>query len=163
MNKTMSVKELVETVKETLSDVAGKMAGLSADLADDIQDGSIDILDCMLIFWIALTACVVIGVSWWDFNRKKNQQPGDRTRDGALRIGDHRGAAAGVHAGAGREGAGSLAGQGESCRWVNSVVAWLYLHQSQAPGHIVLSWLKALNEHTKKRGVSVSNVINNDC
>lgn len=144
-----------------VSDVLDKMAGLGADVAADVHNGTIDILDVLLVFWIFFAACIVAGVTYWDLNRKKNQgevgpgQQQGRSRDGAQRTGDHHDG--GLHGGTARDSSGSFAGgQGESCRWVNSVVAWLYLHQSQAPGHIVLSWLKALNEHTKKRGVSES-------
>ncbi|XP_022107445.1 phospholipid transfer protein C2CD2L-like isoform X3 [Acanthaster planci] len=139
------------------SEWLNKMAGLTAYFLAALQSGEIDILNVLLIFWFVLAGLVVATVSWYDSMRRTK---GQKVAAGGREGGD--GAARGSPGRAGRSeaspglspGATGDAGA-ETCRWLNSVVAWMYMHQSQAPGQLLTAWLKALNEQTRKRGSSV--------
>ncbi|XP_033641361.1 phospholipid transfer protein C2CD2L-like isoform X12 [Asterias rubens] len=150
--------DIAKQVLSQCSEWVNKMAGVTAYFLAALRSGEIDILDIFLIGWVVLAAVVVVTVSWLNPGQKNKGQGGAvrgrDANDGSVRGSPGKGSWSETSSGQTPGNAGDAAGV-ETCRWVNSLVAWMYMHQSQAPGQLLTAWLKALNEQTRKRGSSV--------
>ena len=97
----------------------------------------VDILDMLFLGWL-LAAFIVVGcINLYLRFFGRPRAKGLAGADGA---------------GSGVVGSGGLAGEGEPCQWINSTIAWLYLHYENTP-EIVDSWLRALNEAARRQPV----------
>ncbi|XP_070551273.1 phospholipid transfer protein C2CD2L-like isoform X2 [Ptychodera flava] len=109
---------------------------------ENVRAGKIDVLDAFLVGWVIFTILTVAITSWVTKIITKRRQAAEAS-----------GAVSGGHV----QRQKSIRQDGkpaETCEWVNSTIAWLYMHHSQAP-EFVQCWLKALNDQTKKQGSSV--------
>ncbi|XP_041471184.1 phospholipid transfer protein C2CD2L-like [Lytechinus variegatus] len=131
------------------------------DFSEALRTGKIDILDVLLIAWLVLATCVFLGFTIYENSKKKEEKLDQK---GRKRQGISNGVRGDVfnsagssltHSGLPSAGRDSTDG-GDQYEWLNSVVAWLFTqHSQQSPGQIASSWLKALNDESKKHGSSV--------
>ena len=97
----------------------------------------VDILDMFFLGWILL-AFIAVGVinivlRFFGPPKRRTRAGDDQTR--------------------GLSGVDRGLGGGETARWVNSTISWLYVHYDTSP-ELLESWLRALNEQARKLGVS---------
>ena len=155
------------TTSATASNVNGRVVAACdsmvmavLDFSEALRTGAVDILDVLLIGWLILTACVFLGFTLYENFKKKEKEAADKKLK-------QQGLSSDVYGGSSHSAGLSLAQHGlprvghdasdggDQCGWLNSVVAWLFSqHSQQTPGQLASSWLKALNDESKKQGVS---------
>ncbi|XP_030833347.1 phospholipid transfer protein C2CD2L isoform X4 [Strongylocentrotus purpuratus] len=130
------------------------------DFNEALRTGKIDILDVLLLAWLVLATCVFLGFTIYENTKRKEEKLDKKDKKG-------QGISDGVYGGAFNSAGSSLthsglltggrdSTDGDQYGWLNSVVAWLFTqHSQQSPGQLASSWLKALNEESRKHGSSV--------
>ncbi|XP_071959362.1 C2 domain-containing protein 2-like isoform X2 [Antedon mediterranea] len=151
-NMTEQLRIFADRVAVRAVYIANNMAEYAGDLAEDIQTGSVDVIDIFVLGFVCFCFLIITFVSLADFKRRKRKDNVDfeDEKDQAVTrtlTGNQASPRPGGLA------AGGL-GLDEPCQWINSLVSWFYMHQTQTP-EVVTNWMKALNEQAKKHGGTV--------
>ena len=101
--------------------------------AEDFSWRRVDLLDMLFLGWLVAAFLVVGAINLYlrFFGLPRNKNRRDES----------------VHPSSTVKG-------GESVQWINSALSWLYLHYNSTP-ELIESWLRALNEQTRKHPVSL--------
>ncbi|XP_033096789.1 phospholipid transfer protein C2CD2L-like [Anneissia japonica] len=148
-NMTEQLRIFADRVAVRAVYIASNMAEYAGDIAEGIQTGSVDVIDIFVLCFVFFCFLIVTVVSLVDFKRRKRKESVD-FRD---EKGQPPTQVTGSHSTAQRPG-GLVGGLDEPCQWINSLVSWFYMHQTQTP-EVVTNWMRALNEQAKKHGGSV--------
>ncbi|XP_071495365.1 C2 domain-containing protein 2-like [Diadema antillarum] len=159
--ESLSQHQTASNLNERVVAACNNVVMAVLDFGEALRTGRIDILDVLLLTWLIVTASVFLGFTiYGNIKKKEEKSHGKGRKDEGLHDRTY---------GVDRPPAGSSVTQygqapggrdsvdgGDQCSWLNSVVAWLFSqHSQQTPSQLASSWLKALNDETKKQGSTV--------
>ncbi|XP_014661416.1 PREDICTED: C2 domain-containing protein 2-like [Priapulus caudatus] len=144
----VTLKLLWYKVREGYDNMAAAVSGARASGSGDgfLSFASIDMLDILLVIWIAIVGIIVaFGHLLPNIIRKRDEEVGLSIPVPAAwaipapTAGEQRKSTTWLEAGSLRE----------TCEWANAAAHWFYQNYQQTP-ELVHAWLKSLNDHARE-------------